>query len=190
MPKKTTTPTTAEIVERLKSQFGVNTEGEVADMLSLNPATLSMKKSRNSSILDEVLCLAHEKGIDLNRLLLGKKTEWITLRNDKGAEVQEIQISKKYLDELALDPNTLIVVRQGIAKMYLIDTTVTKITSDGIYAISTENGVLLKRATIRLDGSIIFPSSSNDIPPEHIDKPNVNDLNIVGRAVLILTLPE
>lgn len=190
MPKETTVPTTAEIVERLKSQFGVNTEGEVADMLFLSRAALSMKKSRNSSILNEVLCLAHEKGIDLNRLLLGKETEWITLRNDNGAEVHEIQISKKYLDELTLDLNTLIVVRQGTTRMHIIDTTVTKINSDGIYAISTENGTLLRRATVRLDGSVIFPSSSADIPPEHIDKANVNDLNIIGRTVLILTPPE
>lgn len=183
-------PTTTEIVERLKIHFGVNTEGEVADMLLLSRAALSMKKSRNSSILNEVLCLAHKKGIDLNRLLLGKEAEWITLRSDNGSEVQEIQISKKYLKDLSLDPSTLIVVRQGITGMHLIDTTVTKITSDGIYAISTENGTVLRRATIRLDGSVIFPSNSAVIPPEHIDKATVNDLSIVGRAVLVLTPPE
>lgn len=190
MDKMTIELTTAELVERLKKQLDVNTEGEIADKLSITSASLSMKKKRNSSILKEVLNLAQEMDLDLNRLLLGKKTEWISLRDENEGEVLALQLNKKYLDELGLDRSNLVVIRQGTTAIHIIDTSIKKITSDGTYAISTHNGPVLKQTTMRLDGSVIFPSRSAGVPPEHLNKSGINKLEIIGKSVLLLSQPE
>ncbi|ANA41747.1 hypothetical protein A2G06_16530 (plasmid) [Geobacter anodireducens] len=188
--------TTTELVDRLKEILGVKSDGEVADSLSISRASLSMKKARNSSILNEVLCLAQRKNIDLNRLLLGIESthkgtsDIVTLRDEKGNDVHEIHPGRKFLESRNLAPDALIVIRQDNGNLHLVDTSVQKITNAGIYAIATENGILLKRATIRLDGSVLFPSQTPGIPPEQIQKSEVVNLQIIGRSALMLAPPE
>ncbi len=191
--------TTTELIERLKTFLGVKSDGEVADRLSISRAALSMKKVRNSSILNEVLILAQREYIDLNRLLLGEEPiqgtredegDFAILRDERGSEVHELKLSRRYLQSWNLDPENLVVLRDGQGNLFLIDKRVKKITSDGIYAINTDGTVLLKQATMRLDGSILFPSKAPEIPPEQISKSDADKLRIVGRVALVVAAPE
>lgn len=191
--------TTTELIERLKKLLGVKSDGEVADRLSISRAALSMKKVRNSPILNEVLSLAQREYIDLNWLLLGNEPvqviggdagDLVTLSDEKGREVSEFKPSSKYLQSRNLDPGSLVVVRHENGDLSLVDTQVSKITIAGIYAISTDDTVLLRRATMRLDGSILFPSKTPDIPPEQIDKSAANKLRILGRVALVFAAAD
>ncbi|MRR08411.1 MAG: hypothetical protein EG828_16125 [Deltaproteobacteria bacterium] len=191
--------TTTELIERLKKLLGVKSDGEVADRLSISRAALSMKKVRNSPILNEVMHLAREQCIDLNWLLLGAEPvhvirggveDAVLLRDEKGREVSELKPSSKYLQSRNLDPGSLVVVRHENGDLSLVDTRVNKITTAGIYAISTGDSVLLRRATMRLDGSILFPSKTPDIPPEQIDRSAAEKLLVLGRVALVFAAAD
>lgn len=193
MTTQTTIPTTAEIIDRLKSALGVSTDTEVAESLSITPNTLAVKKTRNSSILDEVLHLAQRENIDLNGLLLSvpKKAKYnIILQDEKGSKVDEIRLSKQYMQSVGLVPESLLVFKQENGDLHIVDTRVQKIIASGIYAISTDNGTLLKRAILRLDGSVVFPNTSPKNPEERLEKSDVSKLRIIGRTALMLAPPD
>ncbi len=191
-------PTTPELIERLKKILHVTSDGEVADALSINRPSLVMKKARNTSILNEVVALAHHKNLDLNKLLLsgsdqdaaGDDNEHVSLPDNNGTVAPEIRLCKKYLQEMGLDSESLIAIRKTPLHIHIVDTRHNKITETGIYAVSTVNGVFLKSATTRLDGSVIFPSDTPKIPAEHVVKEEVEHLNIIGRSVLVVGPPE
>jgi hypothetical protein len=186
--------TTTEIIERLKDVLNVKSDGEVADFLRIKRPALSMKKIRNSSIVDDVLHLAQRMELDLNQILIkDSKAFPVFFRDESGNKTNEIHLSRAFLEARGLDPESLIVINQEgqlFDNLHLVDTRVTRINSDGIYAIATENNVLLKQATIRLDGSILFPSRIPEIPAENIDKSSAKTLHVVGRTVLMLAPPD
>ena len=180
--------TTTELVDRLKAILKIKSEQELAEYLSMSPSSLSMRKSRNGSILQEVLLLAKQKNLDLNGLLLGREedTDLVTLHDEKGVKARDIFFRKKFFESRNLNPDTLFVFRQENGNIHFVDSSINKITTPGIYLINTENGALLKHATIRLDGSILFPSHTDVIPAEVIEKTEVPNLQIIGRSVLTL----
>lgn len=67
----------------------------------------------------------------------------------------------------------------------VVDTSQTRIMTDGIYCLMADGQLFIKRLQRNLDGSILMLSDNQRYHPQIIDKPTLEQTTIIGRVVYV-----
>ncbi len=201
----------SKIIEKIKDIISLELGNrkvlnkDVAKALNITPEHLSMLKKRNKIPFEELAYFCAKRKISLNWLLFDQDVENIAKETEKFSKIRyfkDINASAGggainfdenyeilYIDKKIIDKNldAINVIGDSMeptikdGSIIFIDRDNTNIYNGGIFVVSTNNGVFVKRINLRSDGKIEL-ISDNKLYPNEI----VEEANIIGKVVKIM----
>ncbi|EDM23053.1 S24 family peptidase [Caminibacter mediatlanticus TB-2] len=180
---------------------------DVAKALNLTPENLSVLKRRNKIPYEEIAYFCAKRKISINWLLFDQNEEEIAKNTEKFAIIRyfkDINASAGggainfdenyetiYIDKKLIDKNldAIHVVGDSMeptikdGSIIFIDRNI-PLSSGGIYVISTNAGVFVKRINIKSSGEIELISDNKIYP---IEKVKLEEIKVIGKVVKIFS---
>ncbi len=180
---------------------------DVAKALNLTPENLSVLKKRNKIPYEEIAYFCAKRKISINWLLFDQDEEEIAKNTEKFSIIryfkdinasagggainfdenyETIYIDKKLIDK-NLDAINVIgdsmepTIKDG--SIIFIDRSI-PLSSGGIYVISTNAGVFVKRINIKSNGEIELISDNKIYP---IEKVKLEEIKVIGKVVKVFS---
>jgi phage repressor protein C with HTH and peptisase S24 domain len=199
-----------KIIDKIKDILSQETGKEkilnkdVAKALNLSPENLSVLKKRNKIPYEEIVYFCAQRKISINWLLFDQESEEIiqntnrfsTLRYFKdinasaggGAFNFEENYEILYIDKKLIDRNLDAIHVTGDSmeptikdgSIIFIDRNDKNIRNGGIFVISTNAGVFVKRINLKSNGEIEIISDNPVYPVERV---NSNEIQIIGKVI-------
>ncbi len=185
---------------------------DVAIALDMSKQSLSQLKKRNKIPYEQIIKFCEKRNISIDSIFFNQiptvieesKQKYLKIKyiNEEIAysnidDVTEfVSIDKKLLDSLyKLDnsnPNSIIALKVMTDSMeptlnnkeiILFDKDNLDISKGGIFIILTNIGILVKRVSLKIDGSIELISDNKNYNSELIEKNELNTIKILGKVV-------
>ncbi len=108
--------------------------------------------------------------------------------------LEYLAFRKDWLRQLGLNPKKVAVLTAkgdsmeptiGNGNVLLVDRQVEQVTNDGIYVLSVNNNLFVKRLYTRMDGSVVIKSDNPAYPDETFPYEAAGDLAVIGRVCWI-----
>ena len=177
---------------------------DVAKALGITPENLSILKKRNKIPFEEIAYFCAKRKISINWLLFDQSIEIISDETEKFSKIRyfrDINASAGggafnfnenyeilYIDKKLVNKNldAINVIGDSMeptlkdGNIIFVDRNDKNIINGGIFVISTNAGIFVKRINLKSTGEIELISDNNIYPKETI---NVNEINIIGKVV-------
>jgi len=177
---------------------------DVAKALGITPENLSILKKRNKIPFEEIAYFCAKRKISINWLLFDQSIEIISDETEKFSKIRyfrDINASAGggafnfnenyeilYIDKKLVNKNldAINVIGDSMeptlkdGNIIFVDINDKNIINGGIFVISTNAGIFVKRINLKSTGEIELISDNNIYPKETI---NVNEINIIGKVV-------
>jgi len=177
---------------------------DVAKALGITPENLSILKKRNKIPFEEIAYFCAKRKISINWLLFDQSIEIISDETEKFSKIRyfrDINASAGggafnfnenyeilYIDKKLVNKNldAINVIGDSMeptlkdGNIIFVDINDKNIINGGIFVISTNAGIFVKRINLKSTGEIELISDNNIYPKETI---NVDEINIIGKVV-------
>jgi SOS-response transcriptional repressor LexA len=177
---------------------------DVANALGVTPENLSILKKRNKIPFKEIAIFCAKRKISINWLLFDQSIDSIASETEKFSQIRyfkdinasagggainfDINYEILYIDKKIMDKNldAINVIGDSMeptlkdGSIIFIDRSGKNIINGGIFVISTNAGVFVKRLNLKSSG-VIEIISDNPIYPKEMVKPE--EINIIGKVV-------
>jgi SOS-response transcriptional repressor LexA len=199
-----------KIIDKIKEIIAIEENKEkvynkdVAKALGISPENLSVLKKRNKIPYEEIIYFCAKRKISINWLLFDQNEEEIIKNTDRfsilryfkdinasaggGAINFDENYEFLYIDKKLIDKNLDAIHVTGDSmeptikdgSIIFIDRNDKNIRNGGIFVISTNAGVFVKRINLKSNGEIEIISDNPIYPTERV---NPEEIEIIGKVV-------
>src|SRR5574344_1212723 len=173
-----------EIIEKIKDILSNELNNkrvfdkDVAAALNLSKQSLSILKKKNSIPYEEIAKFCAIRKISINWVLFDQAPKSLEEQTNKYSKI-------KYFNEI----NALNVIGDSMEptllnkEVILFDKKNIDTSKGGIFIVSTNIGLLGKRVSLKIDGSIELISDNKNYNSEIIQKSELDSIQILGKVV-------